>query len=182
MQYFETSQWVPYPVELVFGFFANPANLPGLMPAKLNARIEDVRYQPPPPRPLSADPARRFKCLAAGAGSEILISFTPLRWIPVRVSWLARIVEFAWNSHFIDEQVHGPFTRFRHRHGTSAGFRNGAEGTLVSDSIEYGLPGGIAGAIASRQIRKQMEQSFEFRQRLLPEMLAALARRAAERS
>ncbi len=112
-QRFETRQWVPFPVELVFAFFANPSNLPHLMPPKMKGRIEDVRLQPPPPRPVAADRARRFQSVAAGEGSEILISFCPVSWLPQRVSWMARITEFAWNSHFIDEQVRGPFKNRR---------------------------------------------------------------------
>ena len=53
VQRFETDQWVPFPVELVFAFFANPSNLPHLVPAKQKARIEDLRLQPPPPRPVA---------------------------------------------------------------------------------------------------------------------------------
>ncbi len=78
-QRFEAKQWVPYPVELVFAFFANPANLPHLMPRKFEMRLEDARIEPPPPRPVAADESRRFKSIAAGVGSEILISFIPFR-------------------------------------------------------------------------------------------------------
>src|ERR1039458_305764 len=126
---FETRQWVPFPVELVFAFFANPANLPHLMPPRLKTRLEDARFKPPPARPVSPDPARRFLSVAAGVGSEILISFVPIRWIPKRVSWMARITEFQWNSNLCDEQVRGPFSEFRHRHGIQAEMRDGQEGT-----------------------------------------------------
>lgn len=180
-QRFETAQWVPFPVELVFAFFANPHNLPHMMPPKLEARVEDVRLQPAPPRPLAPDPARRFKSMAAGVGTEVLISFYPIKLFPRRVSWTARIAEFAWNSHFVDEQVKGPFAFFRHRHGALAEVRDGVEGTLVTDSIEYALPGGIFGALAGGLVRKQMEQGFEFRHQRLPEILAVAARQATQR-
>lgn len=181
-QHFETTQWVPYPVELVFAFFANPHNLPHLMPPELDARIEDVRFQPTPPRPVAADPARRFKSVAAGEGTEILVSFYPLRWFPQRLSWTARIVEFAWNSHFVDEQVRGPFKSFRHRHGIVAESRDGREGTRVTDSVDYRLGGGILGLFAGSRIRAQLERSFAYRQERLPEILAAAERQAARRT
>ena len=111
-QRLDTCHWLPYPVELVFAFFANPANLPHLMPPKLETRIEDARIVPPPPRPVAQDVSRRFLSVAAGVGSEILISFYPIPWVPRRASWLTRITEFEWNSHFRDEQVRGPFTEF----------------------------------------------------------------------
>ncbi len=179
---FETSDWVPYPVELVFAFFANPSNLSHLMPPQVQARIEDVRLEPPPPRPMAPDPARRYKSIAAGEGSEILFSFYPVKWLPQRVSWTARIVEFEWNSHFIDEQVGGPFAKFRHRHGIEAQLRNGIEGTQVTDSIRYALPGSVFGNIAAVNVWNQLEKSFDFRQKRLPEILSAVARQAVQRA
>ena len=180
VQRFETDHWVPFPVELVFAFLANPSNLPHLMAPRQKARIEDLRLQPPPPRPITTDPSRRFRSIAAGEGSEILISFRPVRWIPQRVSWLARIVEFEWNSYFVDEQVRGPFREFRHRHGVRADVRDGAEGTEVSDDIQYELPGGALSRLADRLVRAEMEKGFAFRQKRLPEILAIVARQAVQ--
>ena len=182
VQRFESHQWVPFPVELVFAFFANPSNLPHLMPPAQKARIEDLRIQPPPSRPVAADPARRFRSVASGVGSEILVSFRPVRWIPQRVSWLARIVDFAWNSYFIDEQLKGPFKAFRHRHGVRIETRENQEGTAVTDEIEYELPGGVAGRLAAGMVHAQMEGAFAFRRMRLPEILAAAAQQAVRRS
>jgi ligand-binding SRPBCC domain-containing protein len=182
VEQFAMEQWVPYPVELVFAFFANPANLPHLMPPGLKVRIEDARVLPPPPRPLAADPARRFQSIAAGVGSEILISFYPIPWVPRRVSWMARIVEFSWYSHFIDEQVRGPFASFRHRHGIEPETRGGVEGTLVSDRIEFSLPYGWLGRMGARLMRGQLNSQFRHRQQRLPEILAAASSQAARRT
>jgi ligand-binding SRPBCC domain-containing protein len=180
-QSFETRQWVPFPVELVFAFFANPTNLPHLMPRKFEMRIEDARIQPPPPRPVHPDPARRFRSVAASVGSEILISFFPIPWVPRRVSWMTRITEFAWNSHFCDEQVRGPFTHFRHRHVIQAEERDGVEGTMVSDEIEFALPFGVLGRVAGIVVRRKFAKSFAHRQKRLPEILAAAAEQAVKR-
>lgn len=181
MPQLETAQWVPYPVELVFAFFANPHNLAYMMLPELEARVEDVRLQPPPPRPVAADPARRFNSIAAGKGTEILVSFYPARWFPQRLSWTARIVDFAWNSHFIDEQVRGPFRVFRHRHEFAAEYKEGREGTRTADRIDYALPGGFIGSLAGSRVRKHLEQLFAFRQQRLPEILAVAARQAVQR-
>ena len=178
---FETEQWVPYAVELVFAFFASPQNLPHLMPPRLETHIEDARIQPPPPRPVSDDPARRFKSVAAGVGSEILISFFPIPWAPKRVSWMARIVEFEWNRSFCDEQTQGPFIAFRHRHSFQPETRDGGEGTLVIDTIDFSLPtwlGRLGVAVAQRRLR----QTFAYRQKRLPEILAAVERQAVRQA
>ena len=179
-RHFEVSQWVPYPVELVFAFFANPQNLAHLAPPHLKLRVEDVRFTPPPPRPVATDASRRFQSVAAGTGSEILVSLVPIPWLP-RISWTTRIVEFVWFSHFVDEQVRGPFAVFRHRHGIAAETRDQVEGTLISDSIDYGPPAGILGAVAAARVWRQLEQSFAFRRQRLPEVLAGAARQAARR-
>ena len=181
-QRFATSEWVPFPVELVFAFFANPANLPHLMPARQMARIEDLRLLAPPPRPVARDPARRFLSVAAGVGTEILISFLPIAWVPRRMSWMARITEFAWNSHFCDEQVRGPFATFRHRHGIQAEVRDGLEGTLVADEIEFALPWGVLGKVGGLLVKHELSRTFAFRQKRLPEILAVAARQAARRA
>ncbi len=181
VQHFETSQWVPFPVELVFAFFANPHNLLPLMPPELKARIDDMRLKPPPLRPVANDPARRFQSLAAGVGSEILISFTPIKWLP-RVSWTARIVEFEWNSHFADEMANGPFKTFRHRHGIAPEPSNGEEGTRVTDAIDFELPIGLLNALASSRVWNQLQESFAFRQKRLAEILAIASRQAGRRA
>ena len=101
---FQTEQWVPYSVERVFAFFANPANLPPLMPAWQHARVERAHYLPPPAAPVF-DKAG----LVAGEGSLISISFRPVPLLPVRLGWDAYIAEFRWNDSFCDEQRRGPF-------------------------------------------------------------------------
>lgn len=179
-RHYETSQWVPFAVELVFAFLANPQNLVHLAPPQLKLRVEDVRFTPPPPRPVAADPARRFQSIAAGKGSEILVSFVSIPWTP-RLSWTSRIVEFEWYSHFAEEHVRGPFDVFRHRHGIAAETRGVAAGTLVTDSIEYALPSGILAALAAARVWRQLEEFFAYRQQRLPEVLAAAGRQATRR-
>lgn len=179
-RHFETSQWVPFPVELVFAFFANPHNMPHLMPQNLKTRVEDVRLAPPSPRPVAAELTLRFQSMAAGVGSEILVSFAPIPLLP-RMSWTARIVEFEWYSHFTDEQIRGPFNAFRHRHGIVSEPRELISGTLVTDSVDYALPAGIPGALVAAKVWRHLEESFARRQQHLPTILAAAQQQAARR-
>lgn len=116
--------------------------------------------------------------MAAGTGSEILVSFYPIRFVRKRVSWLTRITEFEWNSYFCDEQVHGPFNHFHHRHGVEAETRDGVEGTTVSDGVEFELPLGPIATPAAGMVRGNFKQMFAFRQKKLPEILAAAAKQA----
>jgi ligand-binding SRPBCC domain-containing protein len=177
------SQWTPFPVELVFAFFANPANLPHLMPRWQQARIESSRLIAPPSRPVASDPTLRYQSPAAGVGSEMVVSFRPLRGIPYRIGWLARITEFVWNSHFCDEQLKGPFATWKHRHGIAPEVQDGVTGTRISDEVEYTLPLGPLGDLGNALfIRRQMEAVFAFRQQRLEEILPVAARQATRRS
>lgn len=179
----QTSQWVPFPVELVFAFFANPGNLPHLMPKWQQARIESSRFVTPPPRPVALDPALRFQSPAAGSGSEMVISFRAVPGIGLRIGWLARITEFVWNSHFCDEQLKGPFASWKHRHNIASEARDGVAGTLVSDDLEYDLPLGPLGTLGNALfVRRRMEKIFEYRQHQLEKILPVAARQATRRS
>lgn len=182
-QTLHTSQWTPFPVELVFAFFANPANLPHLMPKWQQARVESSRLIAPPPRPLAPDPTLRYQSPAAGIGSEIVISFRPMRGVPFRIGWLARITEFVWNSHFCDEQLKGPFASWKHRHSIESESQDGVVGTRISDEVEYTLPLGPLGDLGDALfIRRRMEAMFAFRQQRLEEILPVASRQAARRS
>ena len=165
---FHTEQWVPYSPERVFAFFADPANLPPLMPRWQHARVERALYVPPPAAPVF------YKAgLVAGQGSLISISFRPVPLLPVRLGWDAYIAEFRWNDCFCDEQRRGPFQYFRHCHSIRAEVRDGVTGSVVSDAVEYELPLGVLGELANRfAVRKQMQVLFSYRQKMLPVLLS----------
>jgi ligand-binding SRPBCC domain-containing protein len=150
--HFRTEQWIPYPRDRVFAFFADPANLPRLMPKWQHARIEKAQ--------LTAE--------YAGEGSLIVISFRPIPLIPLRMKWEAYIAEFQWNDHFCDEQRKGPFKYFRHCHRVMATERAGVNGSTVTDEVDYEPPFGIPDILLKRQIAAL----FAHRQRMLPKLLA----------
>jgi ligand-binding SRPBCC domain-containing protein len=165
---FQAEQWVPYSRERVFAFFANPANLPPLMPGWQQARLERAHYVPP-----SAPPIVFKAGLAAGQGSLISISFRPIPLVPIRLAWDALIAEFSWNDSFCDEQQRGPFRYFRHCHRIQADIRESVTGSLVSDAVEYELPMGRLGDLANQVgVKKQMESMFAYRHQMLPVLLA----------
>ncbi len=173
---FETEQWLPFPLPVVFAFFANPQNLPRLMPAWQKARIEEVIFVAPPPPP-AGSPAR----IATGAGTTMILSFRPVPFLPMRINWHALIPEFVWNDHFCDTQTAGPFAYWRHCHSARAETRNGTAGTIVHDRVEYALPGGPLGDLANLLGgRLQMRYIFNYRHRmtatLMPEFAARRAR------
>jgi len=162
---FQTEQWLPYPRERVFAFFADPANLPPLMPRWQHAQVEEAEYVPP----VLSTPTS----IAAGKGSRITISFRPIPFCPLRLKWEAYIAEFRWNDFFCDEQRRGPFKYFRHCHHTREETREGIAGTVVTDAVEYELPLGLLGEVANAlAMKRQIRALFAYRQRMLPVLLS----------
>jgi ligand-binding SRPBCC domain-containing protein len=174
----EFEAWVPFPLPRVFAFFSNPENLPRIMPASTQTRIEELHRVPPP---LSQDSAAYPH--AAGVGTVIVTSFRLFPFLPFRAQWIARIDEFQGNHYFADVkqadvkqivQQKGPFERWHHRHEFQAETRNSIDGTLVRDTIEYELGFGPLGALANTIfIESQVRHTFAKRQRILPQLLSA---------
>jgi ligand-binding SRPBCC domain-containing protein len=164
-------QWVPAPIERVFLFFANPSNLPRIMPPQTRTELAVLRLVSPPSVP--EQPATPNGDSLAGVGSEIVTCFRPLAFLPFRAQWIALITEFEWNHHFADTQKKGPFKSFQHRHELSTEKRNGEGGTMVRDVIEYDPGLGLLGDLADKLfIAPSLKQTFEYRQRTLAKLLA----------
>lgn len=167
IQRFQFSDWVPFPVERVFLFFANPENLPRIMPPSAGTRIDALRLVPP------KEQALKGTLKLAGVGSEIVTSFRVVPFLGVRASWIARITEFEWNHHFADIQVKGPFRVWRHRHELQAETHGGVAGTVVRDTIECQVGFGMMGAAALKLVlARQIAGTFRYRQKVLPQLLA----------
>jgi ligand-binding SRPBCC domain-containing protein len=165
-----TEQWVPFPLERVFDFFADPRNLPPLMPAWQKARIVAAAIVPP-----AAPPAGRMPTgHEAGVGSRMTITFRPVPLLPVRLRWEALIEEFAWDEHFCDGQPSGPFAYWRHCHWLRAETRGAVTGTVVTDAVTVAFPFGKLGGIAYRLGgKRQVRGIFAYRQKQLLRMMAA---------
>jgi ligand-binding SRPBCC domain-containing protein len=175
---FEAQQWLPYPVDVAFLFFANPENLPRLMPTWQKARIEEASFAPPPPRPDGSK--RPMRGIVAGAGTKMTISFKPFPFSPIRVPWNAEITEFAWDDHFCDVQHRGPFAYWKHCHSLAPETRDGVSGTLLTDKLNYEMHLGALGELGHTLFaRWQIRQIFAYRQRrteeLMPHFVKALA-------
>ncbi len=168
---FKAEQWLPVPLPTVFAFFANPQNLPPLMPAWQQARIEELHLIAPPAPPPDS-PTR----LGTGVGTTMVLSFRALPLVPVRLRWLALIAEFEWNNHFCDLQTAGPFHYWKHCHSVREELRDGRAGTLVQDRVEYALPGGRLGDLANLLGgRLQLRYIFGYRHRQTAQLLPAFA-------
>lgn len=167
---FVCEQFVPHPVAKVFAFFANPENLPRVMPPEQQLKIEHAAIITP------AAMLGQLGAKMAGGGSEITLSYRPLSFIPLRVRWLGRIVNFEMNRMFCHEQVRGPFRRWQHCHFFRKDLQNGLAGTLLRDEVEYALPLSFLGDAANAVfIGRQMRRRFAYRQKIAAQLLEAMS-------
>lgn len=172
-QRFASEQWLPYPRDLVFAFFANPANLPKLMPQWQRVRIDEVTFRSPPARPTGV-PA--YPGVAAGDGTQMLITARALPGLPLRGPWLARIEDFRWNQGFCDVQCSGPFAYWRHCHTVRDDASKGRPGTTVRDDVTFALPLWPLSRVGLGLVKASLRAGFAYRQERAAELLPAYAR------
>jgi ligand-binding SRPBCC domain-containing protein len=146
MPVFEASQLLPRPIEEVFDFFRDPANLVRISPPELHMAL----VEGPP---------------LIGLGSRVVLKGR--RWgIPQRV--VSEITAFDPPAAFADTQVEGPFRKWVHTHR----FESVPGGTRVGDRVEYEPPGGVLGLVARPAlIQRDLQWIFEYRTKKLTELL-----------
>jgi hypothetical protein len=140
---------LPGTVPEVFAFFKNPRNLETITPPWLGFRITST----------SDETVRE--------GTRIRYRLS-LHGIPM--SWESRITEYADDSHFADEQITGPYSRWFHRHV----FRSVGGGVEMTDDVVYRLPFGPLGRVVDwLVVRHQLRAIFDYRTRIIAEQFGS---------
>lgn len=147
-RFLETHTRLRLPVDEVFAFFANAENLERITPPELSFRILT-------PTPID---------IAEGT----LIDYR-LRLFGVPFRWRTRIAEWQPNNQFVDEQVRGPYSSWRHLHT----FAESEEGTHMTDRVEYRLPFQPLGSIALPLVRRQLDRIFRYRASAIRQLLGS---------
>lgn len=140
-----SEQWIDRPLDEVFAFFSNAANLERITPKELRFRI------------LSPQPIEMRK----GALIDYQLH---LAGIPFR--WRTEITEWNAPHSFEDTQLKGPYALWVHTHS----FAEKDGGTLISDHVRYGLPLSPLGDLAYPAIKWQLSRVFAHRHRVLEEV------------
>ena len=140
MPVLQSRAWVPAPIDEVFAFFDDPANLARLMPPPVRIRL--VRIDPAPPRPGSIFEFRY------GLG-------------PIQRSWTIRLVDRVPGERFVDETISGPVARFQHSHTFSPARRGG---TWIEDRVDFRVgPSGALGTVVDTVAGLVMRLTFVWR-------------------
>lgn len=139
-----------------FSIFEDPLNLAKITPSWLS-------FQVTTPGPIELR-----------KGTEINYR---IKWLGVPMSWTTVFTEYEPPFLFVDEQVKGPYSLWRHRHT----FKPISEGTLVGDDVEYSLPFGPLGELVHGVIvRRQVLGIFRFRQEQLRKLFGGATRQVTE--
>ena len=153
-------------MEKVFVLFADPRNLPRIMPPAMDAKLLKVQFVG-----ACGDGSGEISH-AAGAGTEMVLTFRVLPGLPFRGKWLARIIECQSGRFFTDFQVRGPFKAWLHRHEFLFQARGGSAGTLIRDVVEYEVGFGPLGVLADRLfVRRQLRRTFAWRRKAVESLL-----------
>jgi len=162
-QHLQVEQWIHAPVAKVFAFFADPHNLPRIMPPSQGAKL--LKFNLVPPQLPEGVRPYGFEHMA-GPGTEITFKFRAIPYIPIHERWTALITEFAFNEYFTDTQKQGPFKSWHHTHTFEAKVVDGREGTVVGDEVEYEIGFGVVGQMLESTIfRPMMRAIFEHRKK-----------------
>ncbi|MEO8594649.1 MAG: SRPBCC family protein [Candidatus Solibacter sp.] len=148
-------QWIARPLEEVFDFFSDAANLQLITPAWLSFQI---LTRPP---------------IEMKTGT--LLDYR-LKWHGFPIAWRTKIVTWNPPRGFTDIQLRGPYRLWHHTHSFAA--QEG--GTRMVDLVNYELPLGFLGLVAhDLGVRRDLEGVFDYRARLIEERFPAPADQAA---
>ena len=133
---FSSEIWLARPIEEVFAFFSDAANLDSITPPWLSFRT--ITRQP----------------IEMHAGTVIDYKLR-VRGFPVW--WRTEITEWEPPYHFLDEQIRGPYRLWIHAHEFQS--RNG--GTLVCDNVRYAVP--LDWLVHRLIVRPDVQRIFSYR-------------------
>lgn len=140
---FESECWLARPIEEVFAFFSDAANLEKLTPPWLYFQILTPR-----PIPMAAGTRIRYR----------------LRLHGIPISWESKISAWDPPRRFSDDQLSGPYRLWHHEHTFAE--RDG--GTAVCDEVTYAVYGGSL--VNALFVAPDVRKIFVYRQEKLREL------------
>lgn len=135
----------------VWEFFSKPKNLSRLTPEDMSLKMSE-----------NSD-------LEVFEGMELEFEVSPI--LGIQLSWTSKITKVRRGEYFVDEQLKGPFSYWRHEHR----FKPVSEGTEVSDILTYKMPFGKLGKLAYPLLVKgKIEETFTYRKKAVQEIFGTI--------
>jgi ligand-binding SRPBCC domain-containing protein len=126
--------------EEVFDFFSDARNLNRITPAWL-----DFRILTPTPVPMELNSIIEYSLKLNG----------------LRFRWKTQITRWEPPQVFVDEQLHGPYSRWIHTHS----FTETAYGTCMEDHVAYAVPGWLMEPLIHRAfVQPRLNKIFDYRE------------------
>ena len=149
----ERSTWIDRPIDEVYAFFADVANLERITPPELRFRI--------------------LTPLPVNMGVGALIEYR-LALFGVPFGWRTEISCWEPPHRFVDCQLAGPYRHWVHTHD----FTSERGGTRMGDTVEYRLPLASMGLVALPFVRRQLNRIFDYREATIQRLLANISHEA----
>jgi hypothetical protein len=144
---FTTEIVVPRPVEQVWQFFSDPANLARLTPPAMQLDMMDAVPQ-----------------MRQGATIDYTVKVRGL-WL----KWKTLIADWDVERRFVDYQVRGPYALWRHCHE----FESGPDGsTVVRDRVRYSMPWAPIGNVVLPFVRRSLAEIWSYRRHKISELFS----------
>ena len=148
MHRLERTQQLPISMAEAWDFFSSPGSLQTITPAYMGFKIID-----------GFNPGEKMV-------EEMLITYTVRPVLGIPVKWVTLISEVQEPNLFVDEQLEGPYTYWRHEHY----FKEVEGGVEMRDVINYKIRFGIFGALAHWLfVGRQLAGIFDYRYKVLEE-------------
>jgi ligand-binding SRPBCC domain-containing protein len=146
----EHQQEIRRPRSETFAFFADAFNLERITPSFLRFRI----LTPAP--------------IVMHAGT--LLAYQ-LSLFGIRFRWKTLIEQWSPEESFVDVQIEGPYSLWRHTHAFE---EIGKDRTLVRDHVEYQVPLGVIGRLANALfVARTLKKIFVERERRINQLLSS---------
>ncbi|MGD9898997.1 MAG: SRPBCC family protein [Calditrichaceae bacterium] len=144
---FITETIIEKPLETVFAFFSDAANLQELTPPWLHFKI--------------------ISKLPIEMKADALIDYQ-LKLFGIPFHWRTKIFEWNPPDYFVDIQLKGPYKEWIHTHR----FEKHGNKTIMKDEVKYALPfGSLSAPVRYFFVKKNIEKIFEYRTKQLVSLL-----------
>lgn len=139
------TQVLPITLQQAWDFFSSPKNLEKITPANM-----------------------KFKVIYISGGEKTyagqIIRYKLTLFPGITLNWMTEITHVHEPHLFIDEQRFGPYALWHHQHH----FREVAGGVEMTDELNYAIPFGIIGRLASRIfVEREVNTIFDHRFKVL---------------